>query len=153
MSATDELLAERDDREEESVSSRSSDGERLTGVRSRLRSPFSLRAFLVALLLTVVASAAVGLVPFLPQSVATVGGVFLGTFALGLVRGKRAYLESALAGILVVTVAALTQFFLVSVVGDVGIPIAAAGAGAGLLAGLLGHYFGRDLRAGLTRDL
>ncbi|MFC7234247.1 hypothetical protein [Halosegnis marinus] len=151
MSATDELLAERDDREEATESS--DGGGRLSGVRSRLRSPFSLRAFLVALLLSVVASAAVGLVPFLPGSVATVAGVFVGAFALGLVRAKRAYLETALAGTAVVTVAALTQFFLVSVVGNVGIPVAAAGAGAGLLAALLGHYFGRDLRAGLTRDL
>jgi energy-converting hydrogenase Eha subunit A len=94
-----------------------------------------------------------GLVPFVPATVATLVGVFLGAFALGLGRSKRSYLEASLAGTGTAVVAALTQFLLLSVVGDLGVPLAAAGAGAGLGAAVVGHYLGRDLRNGLTRDL
>jgi len=79
-------------------------------------------------------------------------GVFAGTFLLGLRGGPRAYLEVAVAGALAAGVATmLTQLLVAVAVGPV--PVAAVGAGAGLLAAVGGHYFGRDLRAGLTREL
>lgn len=34
-----------------------------------------------------------------------------------------------------------------------GLPLVAVGGGVGLVLALLGHYFGRDLRAGLTEDI
>jgi len=34
-----------------------------------------------------------------------------------------------------------------------GLPLLAVGGGLGLVVALLGHYFGRDLRAGLTADV
>jgi hypothetical protein len=36
---------------------------------------------------------------------------------------------------------------------DLGVQFAAVGATFGTVAALLGHYFGRDLRDGLTRDV
>lgn len=150
--ATDELLAERESTEE-SEDADSERGGRLSRLRPSVSSPFSVRVFLLAVVLMVVGSAVAGLVPFVPASVATVVGVFLGAFALGLGRGTRSYLEVSLAGAGTAVVAALTQFLLISVVGNLGVPLAAAGAGAGLGAAVVGHYLGRDLRAGLTRDL
>jgi len=154
MSASDELLAERERRSEsDGTSGDVSEAGESSRLRDRLRPGVSLRSVLFALLATVAGAALVGLVPFLPQSVAALAGVFVGTFALGLLRGRRAYLESATAGATVGLAAALSQFLFVSVVGGFGVPLSAAGAGAGLLAGLVGHYFGRDLRDGLTREL
>jgi len=151
MSASDELLAERSEGDE--ASSGATEARESSRLRDRLRPGVSLRSFLFALLATVVGAALVGLVPFLPQSVTALAGIFVGTFALGLVRSRRAYLESATAGAVVGLAAALSQFLFVSVVGGFGVPLTAAGAGAGLLVGLTGHYFGRDLRDGLTREL
>lgn len=154
MSATDELLAERDrEHADESEQSGESERGRLSRLRPSVPSPFSLRTFLLAVALMVVGSVLAGLVPFVPASVATLVGVFLGAFALGLGRGTRSYLEASLAGAGTAVVAALTQFLLLSVVGNLGVPLAAAGAGAGLGAAVVGHYLGRDLRDGLTRDL
>lgn len=156
MSASDELLAERE-RPSESDEASAPDRQRATSessrLRDRLRPGASLRSFLLALLACGAGAALVGLVPFLPGSVASLVGVFAGTFSLGILRGRRAYLESASAGAAVGLAAALSQFLFISVVAELGVPIAAAGAGAGLLAGVVGHYFGRDLRAGLTREL
>ena len=42
--------------------------------------------------------------------------------------------------------------FLIALLGG-GLTIVAFGAAGGAVAGVLGHYFGRDLRHGLTRDL
>lgn len=151
MSATDELLAERE-REATEESDEAKNG-RLSRLRPSVSSPFSLRAFLLAAGLMIVGSVLAGLVPFVPGGVATIVGVFLGAFGLGLIRGTRSYLETAVAGTGTAVVAALSQFLLLSVVGNFGVPVAAVGAGAGLGAAVVGHYFGRDLRAGLTREL
>jgi Na+/citrate or Na+/malate symporter len=42
---------------------------------------------------------------------------------------------------------------LVLAVATLGVPVAATAAGAGAFAAVVGHYFGRDLRDGLTREL
>jgi hypothetical protein len=79
-------------------------------------------------------------------------GLFVAGFIYGTVASDSRYLSVGLAG----TVAG----GLVSVLGNLtltllgpGVPIVAVGAVGGLVAGVLGHYFGRDLRDGLTRDL
>jgi hypothetical protein len=165
MSSTDDLLKEvdsgtaresaRDERSEESTSGR-------RGLRSRLGrlvpAPslgglFSLRSFLVAVVLSVGGMLAASLVPFLPGVVASLLGILLAGFLVGVGREQRAYLETGLAGAGVAGVATLLDYLLLSVVGNVGVPMAAIGGGAGFLAGLLGHYLGRDLRAGLTREV
>lgn len=156
MSSTDELLAEIE-RDEERQTSDPDTESRRSRVASRLKAPvsglFSPRAFLLALVLSIVGMVLAGVVPLVPGSVAALAGVFLAGFLLGLVRDRRAYLEVALAGAGTAVVATLSSYLLVTALSGYGVPLAAATGGAGLLAAVGGHYFGRDLRAGLTRDL
>lgn len=161
MSSTDELLSEVESRtgpagsdvEGDDAGSRS----RWRRVAARLRSPFgglfSPRSFLVALALSVVGLMLAGAVPLVQGPVAALLGVFGAGFVLGAARERRAYLEVALAGAGTAAVATLLRHLLVVAVGDIGAPLAAFTGGAGLLAAVGGHYLGRDLRAGLTRDL
>jgi hypothetical protein len=120
-------------------------------VRERMQSVFSPRAFLVALALVAVGVTLGGLVPILGAVLRYVG-VFVATFALGAASERRHYLEAGLAGALVPTLGTLLEYFALTIAG-VGLPVIAIAAGVGLLAGLVGHYFGRDLRDGLTREL
>lgn len=111
---------------------------------------FSPRTFLIALLACgggfLVAGA---LLPV--GTLAGVAGVATGAFVLGLLR--RAYVETTLSGGAVAGVGALLDYLVLSVFGGVGLPVTVVGAGAGALAALVGHYLGRDLRAGLARPL
>lgn len=79
-------------------------------------------------------------------------GIVAGTFLSGVATSRRHYVESGLAGLVAGGTATLLGNLALSLVG-VGLPLVAVGAAAGGLAGLVGHYFGRDLRDGLTRDL
>jgi len=138
-------------------------GGRLAGLRRRLARIFSLRAFLLAALFVVAGLVAGGffggLIPLL-GTIARLVGVFAATFLFGLLRSRRQYFEVALAGslvaVLVVVSSALDGAFLpvgVSVLQEYGIAIAGVGAGSGAATALLGYYFGRDLRAGLSKSL
>ena len=82
-------------------------------------------------------------------------GIFAGAFALGAASGTRRYLEFALAGALVSGLGAFQgSLFRIAVFSDVGFaPVFAIAAGFGLVVALLGHYFGRDLRDGLTSSI
>ncbi|WP_256545591.1 hypothetical protein [Halobellus inordinatus] len=124
-----------------------------------LRSPFSIRSFLVVLALSVVGVVAGGSIP-LVGSVGQFLGLFVVAFAVGAVGSRRRYLEVGLAGAIAAGLAfvlgTLTSVFApvaVRILADYGVAIAGVGVGAGLLASLAGHYFGRDLRDGLTRDV
>ncbi|WP_435197085.1 hypothetical protein [Natronomonas sp. EA1] len=122
-----------------------------SGLRARL-SPgrvFSPKAFLVALALSTVG---IFLAGSLPIPLSGLLGVFAAAFLLGLL-GQRGYLETAAAGAGAAGVTVLLDFFVVSLLGGFGVPLALFGAGGGALAALLGYYFGTDLRAGLTREL
>jgi len=122
-----------------------------TRLRSRARSLFSTRGFGVGLVLSLGGAALAGsLVPlgFAGEPL----GVFAGAFLYGLGTETRRYLELALAGALAGAGSALLGNVALSVLG-VGLPLVAAGAVAGLAAGVTGHYFGRDLRDGLTREV
>jgi MFS family permease len=128
-------------------------------VRARLGGLFSLRAFLVALVLSVVAVVAGGAVP-LVGFVGRLVGLFVVAFAIGLVGRERRYLEVGLAaalasgmGFVVGTLTSAFFPFAVRLLSEYGVAIAGVGAGVGALAALVGHYFGRDLRDGVTRDL
>ncbi|WP_049980017.1 hypothetical protein [Halolamina rubra] len=140
-----------------------SSGGRLSGVRRRVGRLFSPRAFLLALgvvVAGVVAGGAIGgLVPFM-GTVGRVVGVFAATFLLGLGRSRRQYLEVGVAGAAVAAVLAVTQVFSgvflpigVEWLQQYGLALGAIGAGSGAVASLLGYYFGRDLRAGLTKSI
>jgi hypothetical protein len=129
------------------------DRDRERGLRGRVRSRaaalFSVRTFLLALALATVAVVAGNAVP-LVGAVGGVLGVAGAGFVLG-VAGVRAYPEVAAAGLLSVGAATLLDFLLVAFVA--GSAVVAVGAGAGTMAAVVGHYLGRDLRAGFTRDL
>jgi hypothetical protein len=120
-------------------------------VRSRLGKVATTRSLGTALALSVVGVVAFGFVPIL--SIAnTLLGIAAAGFAYGLGSEERRYVEMALAG--AVTGGATT------LLGNLAVAVFASGGTllgvallAGAAAGAVGHYFGRDLRAGLTADL
>lgn len=113
---------------------------------------FSVRSFGVALVLTVVLAFVAGfVVPIIPGS--SLLGVFAAGFLLGLLRDDSEYLEVGAATLFSGAITALLSHLFEMVFLDVGIPLVAIGAGASGLAGLAGHYFGRDLRKGLSQDI
>jgi hypothetical protein len=128
---------------------------RLGGLRRRLGGIFALKPFLLVFVLSVVGLVVGGSVPV----VGIVGrflGIALAVFVLSCVVAGRRYVEAGLAGALTagvgVVLSAVDVAFL-PIVADYGLQIAGVGTTVGLLAALLGHYLGRDLRAGLTREL
>jgi hypothetical protein len=118
---------------------------------SRFGASVSLLPLLVVLVPPFVASFLVGSVPLLPDDLATaVGaaiGLLVGGFAAGLLGGARQYTEAALAGAIVGLLGGWT------ITGGFAVPTVLGGLLAGVVIALLGTYFGRDLRAGLTKDL
>ena len=132
-------------------------GENRIGVSGRW---FSAKAFAIALAVVAVATFVVGAVPLIGGAIGTVGGVFVAAFTLGTVLSSQRYVETGLAGAVAGGGTAVT-----SVLGVGFLPIGidylqqwgpsllAIGGGLGLVVALLGHYLGRDLRAGLTADI
>ncbi|MEF8851848.1 MAG: hypothetical protein V5A44_07850 [Haloarculaceae archaeon] len=104
-----------------------------------------------AVLVSVVLASSVPLLGFVGGPV----GVFAGAFVLGLASGTARYVEFALAGALVGSIGAFQgSLFRVALLSDVGLaPVVALAGGVGLVVALLGHYFGRDLRNGLTASV
>lgn len=158
---------EREYATDESTTDRESDdsGGRLSRTRRRLGRVFSPKAFLVDLVIALVGvgvgSTLAGVIP-LPflGSIGGLVGLFLAAFLVGAVRSRRQYLEVTVAGAvamaLVVFGGTLTSVFLpvgVSLLQEYGVAIVGAGAGTGAVVSLLGHYFGRDLRDGLTKEI
>lgn len=128
-------------------------------IRGRLGGLFSVRTFLLALVLSVVAVVAGGAVPIVGV-LGRLAGLFVVAFAIGVVGSERRYVEIGLAGALAsglgFVVGTLTNAFFpfaVRLLSEYGVAIAGVGAGVGALAALVGHYVGRDLRDGLTREL
>ena len=121
---------------------------------------FSLKAFAVAAVAVAVGTFLAGLVPLVGGTVGGVAGVLLGTFLVGLVLASSNYAETGLAGALAGAGTAVSSVlgvgFLpigIDYLGQWGLPLIAVGGGVGLVCGLVGHYFGRDLRAGVTGEL
>ena len=114
----------------------------------------SLRSFLLAFVAVIGGMVAGSAVP-LVGSVTSILGVVAGAFFLGLLSGKRRYFPVAVAGAIAAVAASATlgalTFAFVESLGLV--PSAAIGTTTGVIAAVVGHYFGRDLRAGLTRDV
>ncbi|WP_276259296.1 hypothetical protein [Haloglomus litoreum] len=134
--------------------------ERGGGLRSRLPSPslpslplprFTLRGLGLSLVVCVAAFLGAGFVIPL-GGLAGLVGVFVAAFALGLV-GRGHYLELAVAGAGTAAVGALLDQLLLAAVADIAVPLTVVGGTAGLFAAVVGCYFGRDLRDGLTRGV
>ena len=121
---------------------------------------FSGKAFGLALVTVAVGVFVGSLIPLIGGTIGTAGGVFLAAFLLGLVLSTRRYVETGIAGAAAGAVSAVTSVlgvgFLpigIDYLSQWGLPLVAVGGGVGLVLALLGHYFGRDLRAGLSRDV
>jgi len=135
--------------------------------------PFSPKAFLAMTVLSVIGLVVGSSIPVL-GGVPVLGrllsflGLFVVAFGAGLVGKKRRYLEvgagaavaSAFSFVLGVVSRQLIRVIVGAIgsgsavdAGTVGLVITGVGAGTGLLVALVGYYFGRDLREGLTRDL
>lgn len=129
----------------------------LVGVNGRA---FSVKALAAALLALGVGSVLGGFVPIVGGSLGRLAGVAAGAFLIGAVAARRRYVETALAGAGVgagsALLSALSVGFLpigVQFLEQYGVGLVGVGAGLGALTALVGTYFGRDLRAGLTADV
>ncbi|MDG5817842.1 DUF456 domain-containing protein [Natronococcus sp. A-GB7] len=128
-----------------------------TSLRSRLPSlprlsletAFSPKAFLALV-------GALGVGFFAGELVIPIAGQIVGmlavAFAIGLATSKRRYLEVGAAGAAVGGVAAVVSNAVLAVAGS-GRAVLAVGVTAGLVACLVGYYFGRDLRNGLFQEI
>ncbi|MDZ7747212.1 MAG: hypothetical protein U5K28_12230 [Halobacteriales archaeon] len=152
MSRSGETLLEREQESEPEPTTQESPG-RLARLKRRLTPSMSGRSLLLAVAVTIAASALVGMIPLVPGSIATLVGLAVGGFLLGIVRSTASYLEMAIAGGAAAALSLVSNLLLFSAAGNAGLVVAGGGILAGVLAGVLGHYFGRDLRDGLTRSL
>lgn len=125
---------------------------RLGRLRARLGGLFSLRSFVVALIGTVAGLLLGNLIPLPLGPAASALGVLAAAFVGGLVL-SRAYVEWAVAGALVGGLSVLLDYVVLSLAAGIGVNIAVVGAVASGAAGVVGHYFGRDLRAGVTKSI
>ncbi|MGQ3329496.1 MULTISPECIES: hypothetical protein [Halorubrum] len=121
---------------------------------------FSAKSFAVALAAVALGVFAGGAIPLIGGTIGSAAGVFLAAFLVGLVFSAGKYVETGLAGVAAGAGTAVTSVlgigFLpigIDYLSQWGLPLLAVGGGAGLVLALLGHYFGRDLRAGLTADV
>lgn len=139
----------------DSTADRNADASTGNRLRSRIReragSVFSARSFAVSLVLTI--GSVVFLGGLLPLG--TIGDMFSILFAgflYGIVTESGRYAELGLAGATVGGGSALLGNLVLSLLGP-GVPLILFGVVGGGIAGVLGHYFGRDLQDGLTREI
>lgn len=125
------------------------------GIRERIANRasglFSLEIFLAALSMTAGGLVAASTTVALPG--AGLAGVFLATFLLATFLKGRHYLEATVAGAVVVGASVPTSFTAMAFLSGFGYWLVAVGAAVGGWVALVGSYFGRDLRDGLTREL
>jgi hypothetical protein len=120
------------------------------GIRGRVDDAFSVTSFAIQLGGALAGAFLLGgALPLGPLS--AVVGILAALFGLGLLSTGPRYAEAGLSGALVGVVTTVLTSITLSVVSGGLVPV--AGGVAGGLAALVGHYFGRDLRDGLTRDL
>ena len=125
----------------------------------RLGGVFSLKAFLLSAVVIAVGVVVGGAVPLI-GIVGSLGGLFVATFLTGLIASKRRYLETAIAGGAIVGVSFAVSLLTTGVlpVGmrffqEYGLIFGGVGVALGAGLGVVGHYFGRDLREGLTQEI
>jgi hypothetical protein len=146
----------------DAASEKSSSEGRLRGLLPSLSGvgpSFSLRSFLLILLASLAGVIAGGSIPIV-GAIGRFLGLFAVAFAVGLIGSRSRYLEVGLAGAAAAGAAfllgTLTSIFApiaVQVLADYGVAIVGVGTGTGFLVSIVGHYFGRDLRDGLTREV
>jgi len=120
---------------------------------SRLAGYFSPKVFLGILVgLAVLSGVGRSVVPIV-SGLGGVLGAFAGAFLVGLVSSKRRYGETGAAGAVLGAVSAVPGFIAFGLGLQSVATIAAVGGAVGLIVGLLGVYFGRDLRDGLSKDI
>jgi len=112
---------------------------------------FSLRALIVAFVAIGGGMTLGSLVPVIPFI--AFAGIPVGSFLHGLLDRERRYAETAVAGGLLAGLSVVTSLLPQVLAGLNGARLFAIAAAVGLVLGLVGHYFGRDLRNGLTRDI
>ncbi|MFD1641242.1 hypothetical protein [Halohasta litorea] len=125
----------------------------------RLGGLFSLKAFLLSAALIAVGVGGGGAIPIV-GTLGSLGGLFVATFVVGLVAAERRYLETAVAGGLIVGASFALSLLSTGVlpVGmrffrEYGLAFGGVGVGIGAVLAVVGHYFGRDLRDGLTQEI
>jgi len=112
---------------------------------------FSLRALLFAFGAVVGGMVLGGLIPIIPAT--ELLGTLLGGFVYGLLASERRYLETGLAGGISGGAMAFLSLVPQIAAGLNGTRLFAIAGGVSLVLALVGHYFGRDLRSGLTKDI
>jgi VIT1/CCC1 family predicted Fe2+/Mn2+ transporter len=112
---------------------------------------FSLQALVVAFVAIGAGMTLGSLVPMIPFT--AFAGIPVGAFLHGLLDSERRYAETAVAGGLLSGLAVATSLLPMLLAGLDGTRLFAIASSVGIVLALLGHYFGRDLRNGLTRDL
>lgn len=125
----------------------------------RLGGLFSLKAFLLSTLLLGVGVVGGGAIPLI-GTIGSLAGLFAASFGIGLLTSERQYLETAVAGGVIVGVSFATSLLTTAVlpVGvdffqQYGLAFAGLGVAVGAVVSVLGCYFGRDLRNGLTQEI
>lgn len=121
---------------------------------------FSLKSFALVVLVIGLGVVLGGAIPLIGGTIGPALGVLLGAFLVGLVFSARKYVEAGIAGAAAGAGTAVTSVLGVGFLpigldylSEWGLPLLAVGGGLGLLLALVGHYFGRDLRAGVTSDV
>jgi hypothetical protein len=154
MQQTDELTETVEGADTEIPSSTDDDGN-----AGRLGGRFSAKALLVSLVAVAAGVGVGGAIP-LVGGITSLAGVAAATFVLGILAGESRYLETGLAGGVVVganfALSLLTSAALpigIDFFQQYGLAFGGIGVVVGVGLGLVGHYFGRDLRDGLTREI
>ena len=124
---------------------------RLTSLRARLGDALSVGGVGVALVFVILGMVVFSLIPFIGM-VGTFLGVGAGAFVYGLLSGQPRYLEATLAGATAAGGSVLLSYLFAVFLGS-GTTMLLIGLLGGALSATAGHYFGRDLRDGLTRDI
>jgi hypothetical protein len=118
-----------------------------------VESVFSPRVVLLRGAVLLGGAIAAGFVPLVGGILAVALGVFGAAFLLGAASDESRYLETATAGAALGGLLALARSFSVAIASGGTTRLAAVGLGVGVVASLLGLYFGRDLRKGLTQEI
>jgi len=112
---------------------------------------FSVRALIVAFVAIGGGMTLGSLVPMIPFM--AFAGIPVGSFLHGLLDRERRYAETAVAGGLLAGLAVITSLLPQVLAGLDGTRLFAIAAAVGMVLAVVGHYFGRDLRDGLTREI
>lgn len=138
----------------DTVTDRAAEASRGDRVRQRIKAGagtvFSGRDFAISLVL--ILAGVVFLGGLLPLGlIGDLFGIFVAGFLYGVVSPAGRYAELGLAGAVVGGGSAQLGNFVLSLIP--GVPLVLLGLIGGGISAFLGHYFGRDLRDGLTREI